>query len=215
MASSYLVSKHRLEALADGIYAIALTLLVLDLKLPPIDRPSPAAIGAALLDLVPKGLVWLLSFWIMAMFWLAQQRALRHFAVLDRPALRIELLQLALVSLLPFSSALVGEHGDIVACAFLYSAHLFLLALTSLLRLVRLRRNATLQAADFDARAARAQSLRAAAIAGCALLSAAGAFVAPPRNMLVMLLLLLVPSAREETSAKPGSANERTPKDER
>ncbi|MCC7456578.1 MAG: DUF1211 domain-containing protein [Nitrospira sp.] len=193
MESSTLVDKHRLEALADGIYAIALTLLVLDLKLPPLEHASSAALTAALSTLVPKGLVWLLSFWIMAMFWLAQLRALRQFAALDRPALRIELLQLALVSLFPFSTALVGEHGDFVAPSFIYGAHLCLLALLSLLRLHRLSRHAHLQSPDFDAPAARAQRLRAAAIAACALVSTVLALFVPAWNMLAMLPLLLLP----------------------
>lgn len=197
------MNKHRLEALVDGIYAIALTLLVLDLKLPPLEHPSSAALDAALLGLVPKGLVWLLSFWIMAMLWLAQQRGLHHYAMLDRPALRIELLQLALVSLFPFSTALVGEHGNYVAPSFLYGAHICLLALLSVLRLHRLQRNVDLQSPEFDAQVVKAQQVRAMVIVACALLSTVLAFFVPAWNMLAMLPMMLVPSARRGDAGLP------------
>lgn len=62
------IGKQRIEALSDGLYAITLTLLVLDLKLPSLG--AAAAVNADLLhalrELLPKVLTWLLSFWVMA-----------------------------------------------------------------------------------------------------------------------------------------------------
>ena len=91
MTASPPISKARLEALSDGIYAVVLTLLVLELKLPPLPEASGSALNAALLALLPKGLVWMLSFWVAALFWLAQGRVLRQSGEPDRLALLIEL----------------------------------------------------------------------------------------------------------------------------
>lgn len=188
MATSPPIEKGRLEALSDGVYAVALTLLVLDLKLPPQVGDLNEALLAVLAD---KGLVWLLSFWVGALFWLAQNRGLRHYARLDRPALLLELAQLALISLLPFSTALIAEHGTQVAAALTYSLHLALLALLALLRVTRLRRAAALRVAEASDEALREQVGRARVVVACTLAAVALAFFVPGWNMLALLGLLL------------------------
>jgi uncharacterized membrane protein len=193
--------------LADGIYSIALTLLVLDLKLPPLNGGATEhAVLQALVELLPKALIWLLSFWVMAMYWLAQQRALRFFEALDSPALRIELFQLALVSLLPFSTALVGEEGHLIASAALYGGHLSLLALLSLIRIVRLSRNSSLQSQEFNALVVKTLIVRASVILACSLLATGLAFAIPGWNMLALVLVVFFPAPRATgtpTSAVP------------
>ncbi|HOL37797.1 MAG TPA: TMEM175 family protein, partial [Rubrivivax sp.] len=105
--------RSRLDALADGVYAIAVTLLVLELRLPPLGAGvSQAALIQALQGIVPKVLVWLLSFWVAALLWASSVRISRLAGDDGKPTVVLELGQLALVSLLPFSSALMGEHGD-------------------------------------------------------------------------------------------------------
>lgn len=185
------IAKHRVEALSDGVYAIAITLLVLELKLP----SSAEALGApalrqALVELVPKLLAWLLSFGVMALFWLAQQKHQRYSVAIDRTGVFIELAQLALISLLPFSSALMGEHGDQVIAAAVYSAHLLGLSLLSLARVGWLAHQPALQAAAFTPAVRHVLLLRAAAVCVCTALALALAFVVPGWNMLALLLLL-------------------------
>lgn len=184
-------SKSRLEALCDGIYAVALTLLVLDLKVPPMVGATGAALDAALQALLAKGLMWALSFWVGALFWLAQNRVLRDYEHFDGRALAIELTQLALITLLPFSTALIGEHGDLVAAALIYSVHLACLALLSLLRVTRLLRHPELRAPQTDLVLLRWQLRRAGLLLGCALVATGLAPVAPGWNMLAMLGVLL------------------------
>ena len=190
MQPPQLIDKHRLEALADGVYAIALTLLVLELKLPALGTASNEALVQALLALLPKALVWLLSFWVMTVFWLGQQRALRMYEVLDHRAMQVELVQLACISLLPFSTSLMGEHGDLAASAFIYALHLAALAFLSLLRVQRVARHLPLRSAAFDAWLVRQHVVRARITLACALLATALAYWLPGWNMLAMLLLL-------------------------
>ncbi len=130
-----LISKSRLEALSDGIYAIAMTLLVLELRLPPLPHgAAEPAMRAALIELLPKGLTWLLSFAVMASFWVSQQRIFTLATRLDRTMLRLELVQLALIALLPFTTALMGDHGSYVIVSALYAGHLLAMGLLSWLR---------------------------------------------------------------------------------
>ena len=187
------VSKHRLEALSDGIYAIALTLLVLELKLPALPRAvTDALLAEALRALVPKALIWLLSFWIIALFWLAQQR-LFHLASSLSPRLSfIELLHLSLISLFPFSTALVGEHARHTPAAAIYAAHLLLLALVSWWRIAYFGRHTELHGSDVSPTVIRSLKVRAWLLAGCSLATLCLAFLVPGLNTLAMLPTVLL-----------------------
>jgi uncharacterized membrane protein len=188
------IPKHRLEALSDGVYAIALTLLVLELKIPPLPHSIPDEVLAkALLELIPKGLAWLLSFWVIALFWLAQQRLYRLCLSIDAPLARIELAQLALISLFPFSNILLGEHGGRVLPAVIYSGHLFAIALLSLLRTRHFLRHAELHSPEMTPNTARALRIRAGLVALCAFAAVLLGFFAPTMNMLALLPLVLLP----------------------
>ena len=190
--SSLLISKHRLEARSDGVYAVALTVLALDLKLPALPRSSSAALDVELANLLPKALIWLLAFWVAALFWLAQSRALRQYHELDKRAVQIELAQLALITLLPFTSSLVAEHGDLGEAAVLYSVHLTLMAVLSWQRMARLLRNPELRSADgFDLPAAQLHLQRARVVVLCALVTVALAWKVPGWNMLAMVGIVL------------------------
>ena len=74
-------SVERLAALSDGVFAVALTLLVLDLKVP---APDTADLGAALIALAPKFLTWIVSFLTLGIFWVGQQTQLNHLAKAGR-----------------------------------------------------------------------------------------------------------------------------------
>src|ERR1041384_3485230 len=70
-----LYGPERVIALSDGVYAIALTLLVLDIRLPELPQPvSAQEFEAALLALQPQLFSYALSFVVIAIFWLAHHR---------------------------------------------------------------------------------------------------------------------------------------------
>jgi uncharacterized membrane protein len=187
MQATTLLSKHRLEAFADGIYAIAATLLVLELKLPAVQGDTDVALREALLALTPKLVLWLLSFWVMALFWLGQQRALKYLTALDGAGVRIELIQAALISLLPFTTALIGEHGNHTLAAAIYSANIGSVALLGLFRLVHIKRITQLHAHDYDSVVVRVLMTRTSVVLACATLALGISFFAPGWNMFAML----------------------------
>lgn len=186
------IDKHRLAALQDGVYAIAMTLLVLELRLPQLPPdPNNALLWGALLAIWPKFLTWLLSFWVLAIVWSGDARALAVYALVDRRLLRLALLRLALVSLLPFTSAFIGEHGDHAAAAAVYAAHLLVLAGAQTLRHDYLRRHPDL-AHWADARGAAQAGVQAWGMLVCTAAALALAFVAPGYNMLALLPMLVL-----------------------
>lgn len=193
------VAKHRIEALSDGVYAIALTLLVLELKLPALPHgATDADIRAELVDLMPKILAWLLSFWVIALIWLAQQRLYRVAERLDRWLGRIELLMLALISLLPFTTALVGEYGGRVTSSGLYAAHLVAIAFVGWLRVHRFLGHPELHAPGLEPGTTRGMRMRSRVFLACTIGTLVLAAFVPGWNMLAMIPAAFAPMLSRE-----------------
>lgn len=141
--------KNRLEALTDGIYAVALTLLVLDLKLP--SGPMTAeAFMAALQDQFSNALTWLLSFWVILIFWQSRVELLRCVERIGGTFVRMELLHLALISLLPFSTSMIGEHNEHTLSAVIYTGNLWLIALLGFYQVSHIQKVGLTLSADVD-----------------------------------------------------------------
>jgi len=103
-------SAERLAALSDGIFAVAMTLLVLDLRVPARDAVhSSTDLREALISLAPQFVAYLMSFITLGIFWVGQQTQLNHLARSDRSLSWIHLLFLFAVTLMPFSTRLLAE----------------------------------------------------------------------------------------------------------
>jgi len=100
----------RLAALSDGIFAVAMTLLVLDLHLPTAGQiHGEGELLAALCALGPQWLAYLMSFLTLGIFWAGQQTQLNHIAKCTRDLTWIHLVFLFAVTLLPLSTRLLAE----------------------------------------------------------------------------------------------------------
>jgi uncharacterized membrane protein len=104
-------SVERLAALSDGVFAVAMTLLVLDLKGPASSLVhDEAELGRALLQVAPHLFVYLMSFLLLGIFWVGQQTQLNHLARGDRALAWIHLAFLFFVSLVPFTTGLMADY---------------------------------------------------------------------------------------------------------
>jgi uncharacterized membrane protein len=125
---------HRSEALSDGIFAVAMTLLVIELKLPDAASiHSSDELLVALAGLLPKALAWFISFFVLAFFWVGHHRVFAYVRKADARLVWLNLAQLAAVSLMPFSCALIGEQGGYLPAQIVYSSNMALLAVLALL----------------------------------------------------------------------------------
>ena len=114
-------SVERLAALSDGLFAVAMTLLVLDLKVPVAQGiESDQALLGALWQLAPRLVVYLMSFLTLGIFWVGQQAQLSHFARSDRHLTWIHLVFLFSVSLMPFSTSLMAVFVTLRTALLLY-----------------------------------------------------------------------------------------------
>lgn len=101
---------ERLAALSDGIFAVAMTLLLLELHVPSkADIHNEAELWRVMAALWPQFLVYLMSFITLGIFWVGQQTQLNYFARSDRRLTWIHLAFLFGVTLLPFSTRLLAE----------------------------------------------------------------------------------------------------------
>jgi uncharacterized membrane protein len=102
-------SLERLAALSDGLFAIAMTLLVFDLRAPGADAiHGEQDLWRALVALSPRFVMCLMSFMTLGIFWVGQQTQLNHFARSDRHLTWIHIAFLFAVSTMPFSTALLA-----------------------------------------------------------------------------------------------------------
>jgi uncharacterized membrane protein len=122
------INIERLIFLVDGIFAITLTLLVLDLR-PPEAEASKLAEG--LLGMLPRLLVYLIAFYTIANHWTIHQRTFRHITDVDATMLWLTLMSLLLITLIPASTALIGHYPDQSLAVACFSANSFLHALTN------------------------------------------------------------------------------------
>ncbi|AXV37741.1 MAG: DUF1211 domain-containing protein [Methanobacteriaceae archaeon] len=107
------MTTQRIETLVDGIFAISMTLLVLNLDIPQITGVvSNAAIWNALVNLWPKIFTYGLSFVLLAIFWRVNHQQFYLIKKSDTTLLWINIFWLMFVALVPFSTSLVGEYGE-------------------------------------------------------------------------------------------------------
>lgn len=119
-------SIERLTALSDGLFAVAMTLLVLDLRVPAAGS-SEHGLWAALLKLGPSFAAYLLSFTMLGTFWLAQHTLLGILGRCDRTLTWINVGFLFVVSLLPFSAALLAHDVHLRLAVGVYWLNIVLL----------------------------------------------------------------------------------------
>jgi uncharacterized membrane protein len=125
------LGRNRIEALADGVFAVAMTLLVLDIKVPELQPPLAAAeLPLKLLALWPKFLSYTVSFVILGVYWVGHHVQLSFIRRADRPLLWINILFLLWVALVPFSTALLSEYANTRLAIAIYGANLIAIGLT-------------------------------------------------------------------------------------
>jgi uncharacterized membrane protein len=125
------LNKHRLEALGDGIFAFAMTLLVLDVKMPKIPSAAVTAelLTRSLLELWPKFLSYIISFVVLGVFWIGQNGYFHFIKRTDRWFLWINLFFLMFIVFVPFSTDLLGDYPLQRAAVVIYGCNIMAMGL--------------------------------------------------------------------------------------
>lgn len=123
-------STGRIEQFSDGVFAIVITLLVLSLQVPKIENEkSVFDVLNALFQLMPKFLGFVMSFFFVAVFWVAHHQFFHTLKVSTRTLLWLNNLFLFFITFIPFPTALLGEYPDNSASVIFFG---FIYLVTSL-----------------------------------------------------------------------------------
>lgn len=121
------MTKSRVEALTDGIFAVAMTLLILDVKVPNVLRP--ADLPSHLLALWPKLLSYAVSFLVLGIYWVGHHNQFHLIRRTDRGLLWINILFMMAISFVPFSTALLSAYPAQSIALTIYGANLIAIGL--------------------------------------------------------------------------------------
>ena len=205
-----LLSVERLIGLSDNVVAFALTLLVLQVRVPSLSQvadPASAADLAAQLGRQAGHLVsYVIAFYIIAQFWLTHRRVFRH-VVGHRDSLAWwNFAFLATITVMPFTSSLLGEYPRNPLAVDIFAVNLLLAVLATRMMFV-LGRRWGLQHREIDAREVWALRVRAAAIVIIVALSIGLAWVNTSAAKYCWVLIPVVQWAAERRSARSASSS--------
>jgi len=120
--SNKYISKSRLETLVDGIFAIAMTLLVFDLPIPHFSGPlTDITFQNSVYNLLPVFISLILSFILLAVFWTIHRRIFNQVKVTNNTILWINLVWLLFIVTVPFTSILNGEYGQFTLARVIFN----------------------------------------------------------------------------------------------
>jgi uncharacterized membrane protein len=194
----------RLLALTDGVVAIALTLLVLQLHVPRLAHPTSASELAAQLSKGSDQLIsYLISFYVIANFWLVHHRVFRQLTGQRQSLAWLNFVFLFTISIMPFASDLLGQYPENPLAVDIFALNLLLASLATQATL-ELGRRKGLTAPEADPRAARAGYLRAAGTSAVILASIGLAWVNTDVAKYCWLLIAVVPAAVDRWQRRSG-----------
>lgn len=136
------MTKLRVESLSDNIFSIVMTLLVFGIKVPKWDPVvSDHDLYLRLADLWPNFMSFVLSFGLLALFWIAHHRLFQHIRNVDTKLVWINNFFLLWIALLPFPTELMGSYPNREPAVMVFGAEMVMALLSlSLLRFYVLKR---------------------------------------------------------------------------
>lgn len=185
------VEFSRIVAFSDGVFAIAITLLVLNLSVP--EHIAGDDLNKVLWEQRQDLLAYVISFAVIGRFWILHHRFFSSVIGFDARLLTLNLFYLGWIALLPFSSQVLGDHGGDSAAIVLYAINLSGVTLVGMLMFTDARRAGLSKMPEKEVREGRR---RAIAISAVFLASVPVAPIAPGVAPLLWLALFLDPIGR-------------------
>lgn len=184
------LTTKRIESLSDAVFAFAMTLLIINVRVPAA-RTEGEVLGE-LLTLWPHFLAFATSFLVLAVFWIVHHK---HFNVIKRanePLLWLNILFLLFVVLIPFSTAMMGEYGHTLTATVFFELNLFAAGMALYLNFWYATDKHRLVAPDMDERQIAKGRHRNLLIPIVSMVAVAFSFVSPRWSTLVYMLIPLI-----------------------
>lgn len=149
--SGFTLTTSRIQTLADGIFAIAMTLLVLNLIMPDgVAEVADAELHTLLAGQAHKFFNYVLTFMLLAIFWIVHHQQFHRIKRTDSQLLWINILILMFVALMPFSTDIVGDFGGSTTAEIFFAGNLLVLGLLFMANWAYATYNHRLVAPDLD-----------------------------------------------------------------
>lgn len=123
------MNKNRLEAFSDGVFAIVITLLILNVKVPDIHITNNGQLNHIIFAALPKLLSFAFSFLVIGIFWIAHHRIFSFVKVVDTPLLWLNLVYLMFNALVPFPASILADNFFLPTTILFYTGTLFLISM--------------------------------------------------------------------------------------
>ena len=122
----------RIVFFSDGVFAIAITLLVISIRVPSLPSDvSNAELSRHLIDEWPRVLSYAVSFTVIGLYWIGHHRTFAHIRRFDHRMIVLNLVFLGLIAFLPWPTAIIGRYGAHRSAVVLYAGSLALAGLAS------------------------------------------------------------------------------------
>lgn len=123
------MNKVRLENFSDGVFAIAVTLLVLNIKIPDAKNMDNHQLILAMIRSVPQLLTFGFSFMVIGVFWVAHHRIFAMTKLVDSKLLWLNVFYLMFVAVMPYPAALLAENPFLSTSILVYCSTLFVIGM--------------------------------------------------------------------------------------
>jgi uncharacterized membrane protein len=145
------MNKARVESFSDGVFAFAITLLVLGVQVPEIKSGADKELRAALIHSISELLPYVTSFATIGIIWLNHHAMFHSVERVEHTTLTLNLLLLLVVSFIPYPTAVLSRYGALPSSAFLYGVVLSMLGISyTLLWMHIVRRKLSPECSDKD-----------------------------------------------------------------
>ena len=192
------IPKGRIETLADGVFAIAMTLLAFNLEPPSSPIRDSGELQVALLTMLPHLKTYVLSFLVIGIYWISHHFQFHYIRRADRTLLWINIFFLMAVATLPFSTAVLGRYDHYQSAIVLYSMNLLLVGVVNAIHWAYVTYRRRLVAPDLSAEVVRMTMTRILIAPAVAILCVGISFidVSGAVNFYYAILILYVLLAR-------------------
>ncbi len=197
---------ERLTFFSDAVFAIAMTLLVIEVHLPELHAATDQSLAQALVDLLPNYIGFVISFLVIGRFWTGHHRLMAMIDTADPALVRANLLLLMTIAFMPFPTAVLSDYSLLRVSIGFYTAYLMLVGLANV-RVIKVALRHLCQndsEAAEDARQLRRSMWSPIVIAGAGF---AAGMVSPSAGLVAMIVvtpfMLLILTRLGSLAAKP------------
>lgn len=199
------MNKARLESFSDGVFAFAITLLVLSIPIPDVKSADDGLLTAALLRAIPQLIPYVTSFATIGIIWLNHHSMFHEVEKVEHTTLTLNLLLLLVVAFIPYPTGVIGRYGALRSGVVLYGATFTAAGLAFSALWFDIRRKRLSRERDDDARI-RSTTVRNLIGAVIYPLATALAFLAPKTSLGIFFGLAafyLLPGLQQRRNEEP------------